>query len=449
MGKIQVLVLIWLSSLLGWGVSLDEPGKIVPEFSGNALMAADTSRESCLECHADLMAEEEVHPPATKSCDKCHKRTKAEHPREKVKGFELVAPVPDLCYTCHDPKNDGDYVHNPARKGQCLKCHFIHSSPNLYLVKEDTVSKLCFQCHELEHPEGNMIHGALLEGNCQGCHNPHQSDREYFLGSNTFRMCTSCHKKIKRAMRTEHIHPPAKVDCLSCHKSHDSKEAHLLDEKPKELCLDCHIDVHELVDKSKGVHGPVLDEKACLNCHSPHATANDNVLISPKKKLCLSCHNHTLRSEKGTTQNIGRLLRKAKHIHPPINEYGCTICHNPHASDESHLLSESFPSGNYGVATSENFQLCFKCHNSAIIEDKNYAGTHFRNGDLNLHYFHINGKKGRSCRTCHDMHASQQEHLISNKVFFGKWEMPVEYKATETGGSCANGCHTAKTYSRE
>jgi predicted CXXCH cytochrome family protein len=409
----------------------------------------DTTRESCMECHADLMENEEQHSPARKSCDKCHTPTKAEHPRESAIGFELVKQVPDLCYTCHDPKNEEDYVHNPARKGKCLKCHSIHSSPNLYLVKEDPVSKLCYECHELEHPEGNIIHQAVTDGKCQSCHNPHQADNDYFLVSSSSRLCTSCHKDIKKTMRLEHVHPPAKVDCLSCHRPHDAKEKNLIDKKPSDLCLYCHTDIHALVDESRGVHKPVQDEKACLNCHSSHASANDYVLLSKEKELCLSCHSRTIRSETGKTLNIGSLLKKSKHIHKPINEYGCAICHDPHASVESSLLTESFPSGNYGVAARENFELCFKCHNSSLIEEENYAGTQFRNGNQNLHYFHINGKKGRSCKTCHDMHASQQEHLISEKVYYGNWEMPVDYRMIETGGSCATGCHSEETYSRE
>ena len=75
----------------------------------------------------------------------------------------------------------------------------------------------------------------------------------------------------------------------------------------------------------------------------------------------------------------------------------------------------------------------------------------FRDGDLNLHWVHVNREKGRTCRACHEVHASSNPFHIRDSVPFGrdKWELPINYEINDTGGSCAPGCHSAQIYSRE
>jgi len=72
--------------------------------------------------------------------------------------------------------------------------------------------------------------------------------------------------------------------------------------------------------------------------------------------------------------------------------------------------------------------------------------TGFRNGERNLHWVHVNKKtKGRTCRTCHEVHASKRPRLVAESVPFGKrgWRLPLNFEKTETGGSCQPGCHRA------
>ena len=77
--------------------------------------------------------------------------------------------------------------------------------------------------------------------------------------------------------------------------------------------------------------------------------------------------------------------------------------------------------------------------------------TDFRTGDLNLHYVHVNRKKkGRSCRACHETHAASKEKQIRDSVPFGPggWELPIGFEKTNSGGSCAPGCHRPYAYDR-
>ena len=93
--------------------------------------------------------------------------------------------------------------------------------------------------------------------------------------------------------------------------------------------------------------------------------------------------------------------------------------------------------------------LCFLCHESGLLEkDSTTSATGFRNGQKNLHFRHVNKKKGRNCTNCHGVHSAPNPFLLLEKSRFGDWEMPLRFTKTETGGSCITACHAAKTYSR-
>jgi hypothetical protein len=70
---------------------------------------------------------------------------------------------------------------------------------------------------------------------------------------------------------------------------------------------------------------------------------------------------------------------------------------------------------------------------------------------VNLHFIHVNrDRRGRTCRTCHDLHGSNlPRHLAETVPFEGSgWAMPIGFRATGTGGACAPGCHEPQTYDR-
>jgi hypothetical protein len=71
------------------------------------------------------------------------------------------------------------------------------------------------------------------------------------------------------------------------------------------------------------------------------------------------------------------------------------------------LLSKPYPETFYAEFNPENFAMCFTCHDKKLVEAKEAEGlTGFRNGKQNLHFAHVNKEKGRTCRACHEKHAS-------------------------------------------
>ena len=76
--------------------------------------------------------------------------------------------------------------------------------------------------------------------------------------------------------------------------------------------------------------------------------------------------------------------------------------------------------------------------------------TNFRDGNWNLHYLHVNkARRGRTCRACHELHASPDPLHIRERIQYGKWLMPIHFEKTEMGGSCHPGCHSIKLYDRD
>jgi len=84
-----------------------------------------------------------------------------------------------------------------------------------------------------------------------------------------------------------------------------------------------------------------------------------------------------------------------------------------------------------------------------VLTEKTTGLTGFRNGTRNLHFVHVNkADRGRNCRACHESHASAQPLHVRDTTPYGNWNMPINFKRTETGGSCASGCHKPYAYDR-
>ena len=248
--------------------------------------------------------------------------------------------------------------------------------------------------------------------------------------------CTKCHKVITAGAT---VHPVIEDACDNCHESTGEKhpdkgvKGFSLIEQSPQLCFFCHDEFPEM----QYGHHPVREGK-CLDCHNVHSSDQDYLLIKKYPELCLSCHS-----------DIGKQLATGKSLHQPLSDGECNMCHLPHGSENSALLVEAFPEGEYAEATAESFAICFLCHDSQIImEEKTEWGTNFRNGAQNLHFLHIKGKKGRSCKLCHNMHAGSEALLIDDNIAFGNWKMKLNFIPTENGGSCQPGCHGNAQYSR-
>ena len=314
--------------------------------------AGHSSQNNCMECHADLIQKEVVHPITEAGCEFCHEATGEKHPG-KNPGFKISTGYPGMCTNCHDDQNTMESVHSPVEEGDCSICHDPHGSSYPSMILDLYSENACLDCHYIDTDHAESVHGPVMDGNCQECHDPHQSEHS---------------KQLKK----------------SC----------------TDKCMDCHDEVIE---------------------------ADDRLI-----------------------RDISQALIPGNQVHEPIQRESCVSCHTPHSGEFAYLLLENYPVKQYAEAKVENFKLCFNCHDEGMLtESKTVTKTNFRHGNKNLHYLHIRGNRGRNCNLCHNAHGAPNDHMLEDAVMFGKWKMPMGLQLTESGGSCATGCHKRLEYSRK
>lgn len=386
------------------------------------------------ECHADMGTKKFVHGPVgAKICSVCHvKKDGKDHE------FKLYLEKEELCLACHEDKRDmmlEDYLHTPVADGNCIGCHDPHQSDYRYTLK-GRAADLCFQCHDRKNFTDEHVHGPVAAGDCNVCHNPHASPNEKQLVDPVEQICFRCHAEKIEEMQKRHLHPPAAEKCINCHDPHAAPEKNMLSQLMPDLCYGCH----DEFDHAEVPHPPVAEGK-CASCHDPHASDHPRLFVLPGTELCFSCHTE-----------MGQYVSEQDFLHGPVKQGDCNACHDPHGSENSRILRKYFPKEFYSPYKTENYALCFECHNKTIaLDPKTTKLTDFRDGETNLHFLHVNkDPKGRSCRSCHQVHATNQPKHIRKSVPFGSmnWELPVNYTKFEDGGRCEVGCHAPKEYHR-
>jgi predicted CXXCH cytochrome family protein len=221
--------------------------------------------------------------------------------------------------------------------------------------------------------------------------------------------------------------------------------------KMPELCFECHKTLQSRLAKITNPHKPIVQQGSCGKCHAPHTAKAKRLMPMDEKDLCLSCHG-TYTLGVPPLNNIRKELEGKKFLHGPIKTGRCTGCHDPHGSGNFRLLTGPYPETLYAPYKEGIYDFCLKCHNKSLLRfSESTIYTNFRNGKRNLHYVHVaNSRKGRTCRICHAPHASDGEKLIQKDgLRFGEWNIPINFKITATGGSCAPGCHQSFAYDRD
>ena len=325
---------------------------------------------------------------------------------------------------------------------------FINMTSSIRSPGEPVRRADCKECHS-DIMAGEYVHPVAVDG-CSLCHvstgeeHPDTDVTGFKLTADYPQICYGCHDDKNS---NENVHYPVQDGlCSTCHSPHSSSNASLiLSDFSENSCMDCHVMDTE---SKKSKHDPA-GSASCTKCHDPHQSDYPRMIRANVNDLCLDCHNESFKSDGREIQNIKATLSETNTIHDPITNGDCIICHLPHDSDFPRLLISEYPVRQFSEAKVENFELCFLCHDSEMITaDSTEYATDFRNGKQNLHYFHINGSKGRNCNLCHNAHGAPNKHLIEETVKYGQWDMPMNAEFSENGGSCATGCHRRLEYSR-
>jgi len=418
--------------------------------NGLAAEKPTSPQKTCVteECHADYSKKVYVHGPvALGDCKSCHKPV-----NEQEHTFELSRKGPDLCQYCHLDQTTKKNLHNPLEEGGCIQCHDPHSSNNEFFLSSRTVADSCGECHEVTVGM-KFLHGPVAAGECTVCHDSHGSDYKNLLTIDPNELCFSCHEVTKKELeKFEFVHEPVKEQCAECHDVHGANDAMMLIDERLKLCFSCHEDIKKVVESSEYKHSVVTEEDGCMHCHTPHASTVKHGLKAAPIELCMTCHDKPVVISKDEVLGAFTAeIENKKFLHGPIAEKDCEGCHTSHGSDHFRLLTKEYPPQFYASFSEENYELCFSCHSESMVLTKETSDlTDFRNGDSNLHFLHVNKeRRGRTCRACHQTHASNLPRHIRKSVPYGRWDLPIQFEKTETGGGCKPGCHLPFAYDRQ
>ncbi|MHB1156715.1 MAG: cytochrome c3 family protein [Phycisphaerales bacterium] len=423
------------------------PGPVLPDPKPTGPLPADAS---CISpaCHASFATAARIHGPvALKDCSACHQDDQGGHT------YPLKREKDATCTYCHTVTNTAAHQHKAVADNGCTACHNPHASRTKFLLTADNTEQLCAKCHNI--PWRKHAHEPFKAGQCTLCHQPHESNHKNLLrGGDEPKVCFGCHTDKQLAIAdSPFVHTPAKEQCTTCHDPHTSDNPYELRRSIDATCLSCHKDIAKTVESATVSHDAMVIADGCANCHDAHASPQPHLLKQRADKLCLTCHDKPLPAHDGHTIADMRPTLNQKFLHGPVRSGDCTACHNVHGAGHERLLVQTFPKTFYAKFDLQNYALCFTCHNKdLVLDEKTVNLTGFRDGDENLHYVHVHrAEKGRTCKTCHDIHGSDLPNHIATSVPFegGQWAMPIKFRKTAGGGSCSPGCHEPKTYKRD
>lgn len=407
------------------------------------------ANSSCITsaCHASFATATCIHGPvAMKNCSVCHQDDQGGHT------YPLQRSKDATCTYCHTVTGTAAHEHKAISANGCTTCHNPHASRTKHLLTADNVDQLCNRCHNI--PWQKHAHKPFAAGQCTLCHQPHESNFKRLLrGGDEPKQCFGCHTDKQAALaNSPSVHKPAVDKCATCHDPHTSQFPFVMRASINDTCLSCHKDIAKTVQTATVAHDAMLSAKGCANCHDAHAAPNARLLKARADKLCLTCHDKPLLAHDGHTSPDMRPTLNRKFLHGPVRSGDCTACHNVHGSTHERLLVKTFPKTFYADFKLQNYLLCFTCHDKdLVLQPETSKLTGFRNAQVNLHYTHVHrDEKGRTCKTCHDMHGSDlPNHIAASVPFEGsQWAMPIRFQKTSDGGRCAPGCHEPKTYQR-
>lgn len=407
---------------------------------------------SCVtaECHSSVKATPVVHGPvATNACFSCHEQTSIEKHT-----FKVTRQNAELCTYCHEfSVADMPAIHKPVADGQCLGCHDPHGGVNQSITREKNTFDLCSRCHENVKMDKKFLHAPVAQGACDSCHTPHAAKFPKLLDVVGADMCLSCHVEFEPAIAGAKSHHKAmEKGCTECHNAHGSNAPMSLAKPVPELCMGCHEKLKDKVASATVQHSAISRDRACMTCHAAHASNVGKLLTEPQAEGCIKCHDKAIKTQRGyTVASVKEVMDPKLVKHGEIKDGQCAGCHEVHGGERAMLLTQPYSRVFYQNFSVDHYALCFSCHDSQLVmAERTTKVTGFRNGDVNLHSVHAkSGTRDKNCRACHTMHAGPSERLIRETMTYGKWQMPMRFNKTATGGSCFPGCHGQYAYDRE
>ena len=247
----------------------------------------------CLNCHPDqltALAATGGHSSLV-DCQGCH----AERRPNRVGRGHRAKPNCTDCHaeqTGHPPRKAG--LHGARATHNCLRCHDVHGSTNLQLVRSDIVFRrrafpITFTNEEGAAPGGFTDPANPGRGLCEVCHRDTDVYRRSGTGEPHFtQTCTLCH------LHADQFQPVVTdANCGICHSDEAARFTQPSRHSAIFQCSGCHAEVsptpgpdHRAIEACQSCHADRATHAPngppgmpCTQCHDPHGTGNTQIVL--------------------------------------------------------------------------------------------------------------------------------------------------------------------------
>jgi predicted CXXCH cytochrome family protein len=253
---------------------------------------------NCLSCHdmhqsdgAKLVQRFAHSPFAKNSCDICH--------LPPVDGKIVLTKTDSnaLCGSCHEEvvqKIKSAKVQHTAAKGKCIGCHDPHAGNRPGFVSPDPVSA-CTKCHRTQaklQSTKKYLHGAAFGSGCPTCHESHGSENSHLLRTNTASsLCLECHGPDSKGAPGK---TPNTITIFNGSVRLPENYFRMVPAISIKYGLGHPIQGHPVVDQMDPEDvTKVRVAINCSSCHQPHASAERYLLVKDQVNnimFCAGCH---------------------------------------------------------------------------------------------------------------------------------------------------------------
>jgi len=234
----------------------------------------------------------------------------------------------------------------------CTNCHDLQETKTMELVglKQNTS---CSVCHKNILAKHQYEHSPVVNQQCLSCHQQYVKPwRVGFREGKIDATCFACHTNQKAWESNKYRHGPMMGGCTLCHNPHGDDYDNLLwAEGSVEICVTCHVEKQDLLEENDYKTHGIIFGKGCTICHEPHASDEEYMLLKPINELCVSCHNRLAGLTKGHPV-AGHPVKGPRERRRDGRELTCVGCHDPHGTPNQFMLIKSKRGG----------ILCRECH---------------------------------------------------------------------------------------
>ena len=274
--------------------------------SAGVVVSVAETKNSCLDCHADLPEplgvsretySQNVHALKGLNCTACHGGDAESDDPEKAmsrsagwKGKIERKQIPELCASCHaDAEQMKKY--NPGLRVDQFQ-QYKTSMHGIKWARGDTKVAVCTDCHgvhDLRTPSDprSTVHPTNVATTCSHCHADAEYMKPYGIKTDQFANYQQSVHRDAMAVRGDLSAPT----CTTCHGNHGATPPGVAN--VTNVCSNCHVFQAQLFEKSPHKDAfATMGLPGCVTCHSNHYIKHptDDMIGTGRHAVCIQCH---------------------------------------------------------------------------------------------------------------------------------------------------------------